>query len=242
MKALVLAAGNSTRIQSIAGGIPKPLIEIGGTSILEWNLRWLASHGVRDVWINLHFEGERIQKKIGDGSSFGVRVQYSLEDPILGTAGAVAQLKQEWDEPFLVVYGDNLLQFNLKPMVESHRSTDPWITVAIFDQGKNLNTGIAGGRVVIDSNRRITQFVEGSGANSALSAWVNAGAYIVSPKLVKRIPEEPCDFAKDIFPSLLKDGLLLSAYPIEGCCLGIDTPEAYRRAQEIFQEGKIKLP
>lgn len=238
MKALVLAAGKSTRIQSAVKDIPKPLIEIGGTPCLVWNLRWLVSQGISDIWINLHYQGDLIEKRIGDGSEFGARVQYSRENPILGTAGAALHLKSEWSEPFLVVYGDNIVQFQIEPMLKKHRETQSWASIAVYHVEKNPNCGIAGGRLILDAENQVVEFKEGS---QIQSPWVNAGVYVLSPQILGKIPPSGApDFGKDIFPLLLQEKRKIMAHPIDGCCLAIDTPEAYQRAQEIIQQLKLK--
>ena len=76
-RALVLAAGKSTRLQPLAADRPKPLLSIAGQTVLEHNLRWLAAAGVQEVWINLHYQGEQIAELVGDGSRYGLRVHYS---------------------------------------------------------------------------------------------------------------------------------------------------------------------
>ena len=95
---------------------------------------------------------------------------------------------------------------------------------------------------MLDSQNRILEFKEGHPLKHS-SPWVNAGAYVVSPKVVKKISKsQASDFGNDVFPVLLHEKHLLKAYPIEGCCLAIDTPKAYQRAQKIFQRAKMILP
>src|SRR5690606_14186574 len=120
---LVLAAGRSTRISPVTNGLPKPLLELGGTSLLGWNLSWLRSHGIEEIWINLHHTAERIRAAIGDGAAFGVRVEYAHEPELLGTAGAWRALADRWQDTSLVVYGDNFMRFDLDRLLETHRNT-----------------------------------------------------------------------------------------------------------------------
>ncbi|MGI8551050.1 MAG: nucleotidyltransferase family protein [Dehalococcoidia bacterium] len=104
---LVLAAGRSTRIREAAAGLPKPLIPIEGFSVLEWNLRWLQRSGVACVWINIHNRPEAIQRLIGSGQRLGLHVSYSLEQELLGTAGAYKQLESHRQGTTLIVDGDS---------------------------------------------------------------------------------------------------------------------------------------
>src|SRR5262245_26148216 len=163
MKALVLAAGRSTRLRGVAGDLPKPLMPVMGRPILEHTLRWLAASGITDVWINLHYQGEQIRRRIGTGAHLGLRVRYSEEAPILGTAGAVGKLRAEWTDTFLVVYGDNLVRFTLVDLLETHRRLAPVATIALFDPARHPSTGVAGGRVVMGDDGRVRSFVEGAG-------------------------------------------------------------------------------
>src|SRR5437879_2247875 len=143
--AVLLAAGNSTRIAAVGGGIPKPLLPVKGEPILVRNVRWLADAGVRRISVNLHYRGDLIRAALGDGSGWGVRIRYSEEPRILGTAGGVRKLLSSLGETFLVVYGDNLADLDLRAFIKSHfiRSAD--VSIAVFDEG-NPNTGMEIGR------------------------------------------------------------------------------------------------
>ena len=235
--ALVLAAGRSTRIAAVADGRPKPLLEIAGRSLLDWNLGWLAHHGVTDIWINLHHEPERIRAAIGDGAAFGVRVRFAYEPVLLGTAGAWRALADNWNDTSLVIYGDNLMRFDLEALLATHRRGGRAATVAVFDPARHANTGIAGGRACVEDGR-ITGFVEGGAEAGA--EWINAGAYALEPELAATMDEGFRDFGHDVLPGLAADGAL-SAHVVEGgaFCLGLDTPERYERARRMIAEGVV---
>jgi len=240
LKALVLTAGKSTRIAAVAGGLPKPLIKIQGETVLGRNLRWLSSQGIKQVWINLHYRPDDIRAAIGDGTRFGQIVRYVYEPEILGTAGAVRNLSSEWDRTFLVVYGDNLLSFDLKGFLEFHQTHKSCVSVALFDRERHSHTGIAGGRVRLAPDGRIQAFCEGtSGENSSL---VNSGVYLVEPGVVEEIlPGRLCDFGLELFPLLLEQGRPLYGYLIKGYCLGIDTPESYQETIRLVESKEVTL-
>jgi len=256
MNCLVLAAGKSTRLAALTGGAPKPLTPVAGVPVLHRNLRWLAGAGISEAYVNLHHRGAEIKASVGDGSAFGLRVHWSEEDPILGTAGAAKNLEQQLRaggaKQFLVVYGDNIFGFDLRTLIDAHRNAA--LTMAVFDPARSLNTGIAGGRVLADGSGRITHFTEGgvdcsagfqpagdvSGRQDACGTYVNAACYVCNIELLDQIPAPPqaSDWARDIFPALLALGVPLRAHVIEGFCLGIDTPESYHIAEALFREGK----
>lgn len=233
-KALVLAAGKSTRIRTAVGDTPKPLIEVAGQTVLERNLCMLAGIGVQEAWVNLHYEGEQIEKRIGDGRRLGLDVKYSHEPEILGTAGAAKKLERELRHgTFFIVYGDNLVSLNWTEFAEAHARSEALVTIAVFDFDRVPNTGLAGGRVVLDNAHRVERFVEG-GEN--VSPYVNAGVYLVEPSILSTLPDGFSDFGKDVFPKLIADGGKLMACPIDGYCLAIDTPEALERAEQMMRE------
>ncbi len=235
---LVLAAGKSTRIQPVSGGRPKPLLEVQGRTVLERNLTWLAEQGLDRVWINLHYRPEEIQAAIGDGSALGLRVSYSLEPEIRGTAGAYKQLEPHWRGPTLVVYGDSLVRFNLKQLWQEHRQSGAVATIALFDQTRHPNTAIAGGRVHLDGQGKVKAFQEGGGD----SPLVNAGVYLLELAVLGHIPPgQFWDFGRDLFPSMLTAGYHLQGHLIDGYCLGLDTPDSYACALELTQSEIVKL-
>lgn len=233
--ALVLAAGRSTRLADAIGGRSKLLFEIRGATVLERNLRWLARSGISSVWINLHYRPEDLRAVAGDGGRFGLAVRYSHEPELLGTAGAFRALASYWTDTVLVLYGDNLNEFDLRLMLDRHWGSGGVATIALFDSKIHANSGIAGGKVIVEDGR-VTKFIEGATAN-ADSSLVNAGVYALEPAVLEYVPATPApDFGNDVFPALLAAGQRVTAHLIEpaGYCFGLDTPESLQRTQRFF--------
>lgn len=239
---LVLAAGKSTRISSIAAGLPKPLLEFGGKFLIEWTLDWLAAVGVTEVWINLHYRPELIRDALGDGTRRGVRVRYSYEPELLGTAGAWRSVASGWGTTSLVVYGDNVLRFRLGDFLAAHRRTGAAVTVAVFDPARHRNTGIAGGHVALFEDGRIRGFREGVPPSPGAREYVNAGVYLLEPEVLAAIPAGFQDFGRDVFPQLLTGGRLYG-HIIEdtGFCLGLDTPDSFAEGRRLLEAGEVRL-
>jgi len=239
-RAVVLAAGKSTRIAPVARNLPKPLLGIEGQSVLTRNLQWLARTGIEEVWINLHHCPEAIVEHIGDDRRLGLRVRYSYEPEILGTAGGVRRIAYDWSGAFPVVYGDSLIRTDLTAMKRAHSKSGALLTIALFDRSRHPHSGIAGGVVTINSAGRVIKFLEG--AVGGTSTLVNAGLYIVEPEIISFIPPLACyDFARDLFPQMLNSGMPINSHIIDGYCLGIDTPAAYSQALRLIDEGMVKL-
>ncbi len=241
-KAFVLAAGLGSRIRAVAGDLPKPLIRFGGEPILAHNLRWLAGAGVREVFINLHYRAEMIRDAVGDGARFGLRVDYFFEPELLGTAGALRNLGERFDDTLLLVYGDNIVRLDLAALLARHRAAAAKATVALFDPQRHANTGIAGGRVHVGDRGEVAAFVEGGpGTNGGL---VNAGVYALEPAIRPYLGAEgSIDFGRDVFPAMLaaREPLAAHEMPAEGFCLGLDTPESYAEGERLLAAGRLAL-
>ncbi len=240
---LVLAAGQSQRLREILGDRPKPLIDVWGEPVLVRNLRWLAGHGVRRVWLNLHYGAAAIQAALGDGSELGLRIHYSYERELLGTAGAARALAGLWRRWLLVVYGDSLLNFDLSRFLNlsmSSAAETAWLTV--FEPGVNPVTAIAGSALLADAEHRLLGFQETRNRAAGPGDRIAAGVYCLPAAWISALPENyPLDFGQHVFPLWLEQNKALKIYPVEGYCLGMDTPDTYRQALELIREQNLLL-
>ena len=238
MKAVVLAAGKGQRLKSVVRDVPKPMVRVRGRPILEQNVCWLRDAGVQDIYMNLHHLPEVITKHFGGGEEWGVRIMYSRERRLLGTAGAVRKIADDcWGdvrEPFLVVYGDNLLSgFDLRRIVEFHNSRAGAGTICLHYREDVSHSGIA----VLDSDGRILRFVEKPTPDQAVSHWVNAGLYVLAASALRYVPQGTSDFGRDIFPRMLEAGERLYGLTTNAALVAVDTPEML--AQVVADRGWI---
>ncbi|HEX7120558.1 MAG TPA: nucleotidyltransferase family protein [Longimicrobiales bacterium] len=239
---LVLAAGKGTRIAAVSGGLPKPLLELRGKRLIEWNLEWLAAHGVRSAWVNLHHGAEDIRRALGDGARYGMTLRYAYEPMLLGTAGAWRNVAAAREGTWLVVYGDNVTRFDLWAFLGVHRDRRAAATIALFDPFRHRHTGIAGGHVVLDGEARVVEFLEGEPPRPGRRAYVNAGVYLLEPEALAGVGPGFQDFGRDVFPRLAPAGGVFGHVMEEsGFCLGLDTPEGYAVAQGLVAEGEVAL-
>lgn len=243
MQVLVLAAGFGSRIRAVSGDRPKPLMEIGGHSLLSWNLRLLNRFGFTEVWINLHYRADLVRQAALAAAPTGMKIRFSCEEDILGTAGAARHLLPHIKERLLVIYGDNLLNIDLDDLVAVHRQSECMATIALFDMTLNVHTGIAGGHVVLARGGHVVRFVEGgSGQSLADSRLVNAGVYVLERPVVATIAQTGVvDFGRDVFPKMLAHGNPIMGHVIgkDEYCLGLDTPELFAAAQELTRQRKV---
>jgi NDP-sugar pyrophosphorylase family protein len=230
VKAMVLAAGEGRRLRPMTDAVPKPMVSVAGEPVLGHALNRLADAGVRDVVINLHYRPEAIQSYCGDGSRWGIRITYSPEPTLQGTAGALRPWRAFFDETFLVVYGDNIWTCALDRFVTFHRASNALATVALFRREDAGQSGVAD----VGEDGRIKTFVEKPGDDLAFSRWVNAGVLALEPKALGVIPEAGApDFGRDLLPTLLAAGQPVFGYRMTGDekLWWIDTPRDLERAE-----------
>lgn len=236
MKAMILAAGQGTRLRPLTDRIPKPMVLVAGKPILEHNLELIAHHGVHEVVINLHHQPHIITEYFEKGSRWDVDITYSFEPELLGTAGAVKRVQEQFDSTFLVLYGDNLTTCDLSQLVAFHRAKGGIATIALHYRDNPSASGIAD----LNEQDRITRFVERPKPDQLFSHWVSAGILVLEPEMLDAIPDGTAsDFGGDLFPSLLARGEAIYGYRMS---LGedlwwIDTPEDLHRVKTICEEG-----
>ena len=234
MKAMILAAGQGTRLAPLTDSLPKSMIPIGGMPVLEHTLIWLRSHGVDEVIINLYHQPDVIPAYFGDGSQWGMRITYSQEAELLGTAGGVKHAAWFFDAPFLVLYGDNLSTCDLSQMARKHRERGAMATMALHWCADPSSSGIA----ELDADDRIVRFVEKPRPEEVFSNWVNAGIYVLNPEILDQIPAgQPCDFGRQVFPRMLAEDWTLCGYRMQGDegLWWIDTPADLARVQRAYE-------
>lgn len=237
MKAMILAAGEGTRLRPLTKMIPKPMLPVGGKPLLEHTICWLRSHGIEQLAINLQHAPWLTQAYLGDGSTWGVRITYSLEDSLLGTAGAVKKLQSYFDETFVVVYGDVLTNMDLTALVNFHRSKEGWVTIALY----RVENPSACGLVELDGEGKVLRFVEKPSPEDVFTDLASTGVFALEPHVLDYVPADTLyDFGHDLFPALLTEGIPLYGYPIDAYLVDIGTMERYRQAQLDVREGCLR--
>ncbi|KNZ70042.1 nucleotidyltransferase [Thermincola ferriacetica] len=238
MKAMIMAAGVGSRLDPLTRTLPKPMVPIQDKPLMEHIINLLRHYGIRDIIANLHYLPGVIKSYFGDGSDFGVKLLYSEEQNLMGTAGGVKNNEWFLDETFVVISGDALTDIDLADFVRYHRQKKALATIALKRVAEVERFGV----VVTGEAGKIAAFQEKPRKEEALSNLVNTGIYIFEPEIFKYIPEHQVyDFGKQLFPLLVKEGLPFYGYPMDGYWRDIGTLESYRQAREDAACGKVKL-
>jgi len=233
MKAFILAAGLGTRLRSLGLDVPKVMVPIGGKPLLEHHIELLRGQGIRELIVNLHHLPDKVTGYFGDGSKFGVRITYSLEAQLLGTAGAIKKMEDALrDGTFIVLYGDNLVRVDVAPLLAFHHARRALVTVALFESPEPWTGGV----VETAGDGRVTRFVEKPNPKTISTNLISAGILVVEPNVLDAIPKnEFCDFGEDVFPKLLADGKPLYAMKPDAYVQDVGTPERLAKAQRDFE-------
>jgi len=237
MRALILAAGEGSRLRPLTEHVPKPMLEIAGRPILEHNVRLLARYGIRDIVINLHHHPEAVIDHFRDGAQFGVAISYSYEPELLGTAGALNPIRSSLTKTFLVLYGDNLSTCDLGKLLEVHDRSEAVATIALFEREDVTASGIVG----IDDDDRITRFLEKPRAEEVFSHWVNAGILALEPDALDAIPRDGfSDFGRDVLPDLLASHRKVGGYRMTEELWWIDSLPDYERTRSSVDASVLE--
>jgi mannose-1-phosphate guanylyltransferase len=249
MQALILAGGLGTRLSSVVNDRPKPMASInrgsGGRAkpFLECQLEFLKSYHIAHFIFCIGYLHQQIQGYFGDGSRWGVRIDYSIEEELMGTGGAIKRAEQYVNGPFLTLNGDSFFEMDLNEFIQSHKAQTARTrqggylgTIALTKVQDASNYGV----VRLDQENRILTFDEKSAANSARvngSNQINAGIYVLEPEILSFIPPaRKVSIEKETFPSILNRGYYLGGYAAEGFFVDIGTPAGYRAFQSHLEE------
>ncbi|WP_413295501.1 sugar phosphate nucleotidyltransferase [Synechococcus sp. MIT S9452] len=251
MKAMILAAGKGTRVQPITHTIPKPMIPILQKPVMEFLLELLRQHGFTEVMVNVSHLAEEIENYFRDGQRFGVEIAYSFEGRIedgeligdaLGSAGGLKKIQnfqKFFDDTFVVLCGDALIDLNLSEAVRKHRQSGALATIITKRVPKEKVSSY--GVVVTDDEGRVKAFQEKPGVEEALSDEINTGIYLFEPEIFEHIPDGVSyDIGSQLFPKLVDEGLPFYALPMDFEWVDIGKVPDYWHAIRSVLQGDIR--
>jgi mannose-1-phosphate guanylyltransferase/phosphomannomutase len=199
----------------------------------------LKRHGITEVVITLQYLASVIQEYLGDGSGYGLRIHYTVEESPLGTAGSVREAEEWLDDTFLVVSGDALTDFDLSAVMQYHKRKKAMATLVLKRMPNPLEYGV----VIINDEGRVRQFQEKPSWGEVFSDTVNTGIYVLEPSVFKYYDRDHAfDFSHDLFPILLEKGDPMFGYVAEGYWCDIGSIPDYMTACSDYLRGIVNLP
>ncbi|MCL2697239.1 MAG: sugar phosphate nucleotidyltransferase [Oscillospiraceae bacterium] len=249
MKAVIMAGGEGTRLRPLTGTVPKPLAKLCGRPAVEYILDLLIRHGFTEAVFTLRYKGEMIERLFESeyymtDSMFqektpdkGIDLRFSYEDEPLGTAGCVKKAAADFTDDFLVISGDALCDFNLSAVLKFHKETHAEATVIT----KQVKDPREYGLVISDGKTgEITGFSEKPSYLNCISDYANTGVYVLNPSVLELIPDgKMWDFARDVFPKMLKENRPLMSFAESGYWCDIGDIDTYVSCQRDILTGKV---
>ncbi len=241
LNAIIMAGGEGSRLRPLTCDTPKPMVPVLGRPVMSYALQLLRRHGLPDVGVTLQYLPERISRAFGSGAKDGVRLHYSREREPLGTAGGVLQAargRHTPQETFVILSGDGLTDCDLTEAIRFHKDRRALATLVLA----RVRDPLAYGVVIAEEDGRVRRFVEKPGWGEVYSDTVNTGIYLLEPEVLSYIwPDRPCDFGKDLFPALVRDGKDVFAFVADAYWCDIGDQAAYVQAQADLLTGKVRL-
>lgn len=239
MKALLLAGGLGTRLRPLTDDLPKPMAPVGNRPWLEHLLLHYKTQGVSEFVFAVQHNRERIESHFGDGSKFGVRIDYAVEKELLGTAGAIKNAEPLLSDRFIVVNADIIHQIDLASVLRFHESRGAEATICLTEVDDPSHYGV----VELTGEGRIVRFVEKPKKEEAPSNRINAGIYIMERRVLKHIPSGTAvSIEKETFPRLIAGGSGLYGHPIGGYWMDMGTQDRYRQVHWDLLDRRLPLP
>lgn len=236
MKAMILAAGLGTRLRPLTERVPKPLVPVGGRPLIEYPLRLLRASGVDEVVINVHHHAAALGDALGDGSRFGLRIHYSVEDSLLDTGGGVLHARAWLDRPFFILNADSIHDVPLDEVALRHRRHGGIATLVLRPDPAAERYGL----LHYDGDMRIRRF-RGEPAVEVPNggAMMYAGVSLWEPRIFDHMPGGAFSLTRDVLPRLLAAGEPFFAFAYGGYWRVVDTPADLDRARREIAGGQV---
>jgi len=227
MKAVILAGGLGTRLMPFTQIIPKPLLPIGESSVIEIQILQLKKCGIKEIYIATNYKSEIIEAYINDGERYGINIRFSKEEKPLGTCGPVTLLKDKLTSPFILLNGDILTTLDFAKAYDFAIKSDALITVLT----KEVIAPFAFGKI-ISENDYIVDVIE----KPDLHLEILSGIYILKPDVINLIPHDTYYGIDSLLKNMIRNKMKVAKYAIEDYWLDIGEISDYNHAQELYKK------
>ncbi|MDX1346908.1 MAG: nucleotidyltransferase family protein [Thiomicrorhabdus chilensis] len=223
---VLMLGGLGTRLRPLTESVPKPMLRVGDRPILETIVTHIAEQGFVNFYFCINYLGEQIRSYFGDGSQWGVNIEYIEEDERMGTAGALSLLPEVPELPFIVMNGDLLTKVNLSALLDFHTEHHNIATACVREYAQQVPYGV----VEIDG-ARVTQLVE----KPVYRYFVNAGIYALSPQAMDKVPEQAFYDMPTLIDEVLAEKGPVGGFPITEYWMDIGQMPDFEQAQADYE-------
>ena len=224
---ILMVGGLGSRLSPLTNSCPKPLLKIGTKPILETILENFIEYGFEKFYLAVNYKAEMIKSHFGDGTKFGVDIQYIHEDKPIGTAGALSLLPQKPKEPIFVMNGDLLTKVNFQHLLDFHIAHQSKATMCVREYNYQIPYGV----IEIDKGQ-VTQIKE----KPIVSSFVNAGIYVLDTEVLEMIPQNSFFDMPELFEKVIEQRIQTAAFPIREYWLDIGRMDDFEKAQGEFSQ------
>lgn len=224
-RVVIMAGGLGTRLRPLTENIPKPLLKVGNKPILETIIENFAKYGFINIIISVNYKADMIKEYFGDGSNFGVNIEYVEETKRLGTAGALSLITNRPQEPFFVMNADLLTNVNFENLLDFHTFENSVATMCVREYDYQVPYGVIeteGSNIVSIKEKPLHKF------------FVNAGIYILSPQVYEQIPQNEFYDMPTLFEDIIENSLKTVSFPIHEYWLDIGRMSDFEQAQNEY--------
>ena len=236
MKAVILAGGKGSRLNQLAGNLPKVMLKIGEKPVIEHQIELLKKYGITDIYILVNHLKEAIKDYVENGEKYNVNVSCFEESEPLGTVGGIKEIEEHLKEDFLVLYGDVMINMDISKFIDFHNRHDSECSLVLHPNTHPYDSDL----VETDNSSRIIAFhPKPHDDDKYYRNLVSAGAYILSPAVFKFLEKgKKADFGRDIFPKIFSE-IKMFGYNTTEYLKDMGTPERLAEVQKDLAEGKI---
>jgi len=226
-KVILMVGGMGTRLRPLTNDRPKPLLEVGNKPILETIIASFSKYGFKNIILSVNYKSQMIEDYFGDGSKFGVSIDYVHEDKRMGTAGALSLMREQLTEPFFVMNGDLLTNVNFEHMLEYHLSNQATATMGVREYDFQVPYG-----VVNIEGHQITSIDE----KPVHKFFVSGGMYVLDTYVLSIIPDDAFYDMPTLFEKLIVNKKKATSFPIREYWLDIGRMSDFEQANDEYHE------
>lgn len=234
MQAVIMAGGKGTRLASVTGDMPKPMVPVNGKPLLEYQIENLKENGIGDIILSVGYLGEKIREYFGDGKRYGVRITYHQEEKPLGTAGVLPVIKERLEDTFFLIFGDLFLDISYRRFYKFHKEKGAVVSLFAHPNSHPYDSDL----IVAEKGGKVTGWhYKDEARPEDYANLVNAGVYIIEKDAVGQVSlGKAADLEKDVVTRLIAGGRVF-AYRSTEYVKDIGTPERLEKVEQDCQNG-----
>jgi NDP-sugar pyrophosphorylase family protein len=237
LKAMVLAAGRGERLRPLTDTVPKPMVVVGGRPLIDYALDCVANAGIRSVVVNLHHLGSKIRDHVGDGSRFGLSVDYSFEEVLQETGGGIRDARPFLEgSTFVTLNADTIVDVDLRGLAEAHRRAGALATMLLRKDERMASFGL----IETEPDGRVGRFLGRArpACGALLEPYMYTGVQVLGPRVFDYLRTEgPFSITKVSYPAMLDAGETIVGHPFDGAWITVGTPAELAEAEVLLGPG-----